>query len=129
MAFRRRERMRAERGWRPCRLRFMPTWPKRYIAWPECGLSLTNVFRWIAMRREPPLGRRITLTADLKREPSRPFGFAAVEWRISIWPPKSRSRCHLPLLRTAMYGKGIQVYCAPTTDRRHNWHSSIIHVA
>ena len=36
---------------------------------------------------------------------------------------------YMPLLRTAMYGKGIQLYCAPTADDRDNWHSSMIHVA
>ena len=35
----------------------------------------------------------------------------------------------MPLLRTAMYGKGVQLYCAPTADDRANWHSSMIHVA
>ena len=36
---------------------------------------------------------------------------------------------YMPLLRTAMYGKGIQLYCAPTADDRENWHSTMIHVA
>ena len=36
---------------------------------------------------------------------------------------------YMPLLRTAMYRKGIQLYCAPTADHRDNWHSSMIHVA
>lgn len=36
---------------------------------------------------------------------------------------------YMPLLRTAMYGKGIQLYCAPTADHRQSWHSSMIHVA
>ena len=36
---------------------------------------------------------------------------------------------YMPLMRTAMYGKGIQLYCAPTADDRDNWHSSMIHVA
>ena len=36
---------------------------------------------------------------------------------------------YMPLMRTAMYGKGIQLYCAPTADDRDNWHSTMIHVA
>ncbi len=36
---------------------------------------------------------------------------------------------YMPLMRTAMYGKGIQLYCAPTADDRDNWHSTMIHIA
>ena len=35
----------------------------------------------------------------------------------------------MPVLRTAMYGMGIQLYYAPTADDRDNWHASMIHVA
>ncbi|HEX4143577.1 MAG TPA: nitrilase-related carbon-nitrogen hydrolase [Pirellulales bacterium] len=36
---------------------------------------------------------------------------------------------YMPLLRTAMYGKGIELYCAPTVDDRDVWTSSIRHIA
>lgn len=36
---------------------------------------------------------------------------------------------HMPLLRTAMYGKGIQLWCAPTVDDRDVWQASMRHIA
>lgn len=36
---------------------------------------------------------------------------------------------HMPLLRTAMYGKGIQIWCAPTVDARDVWQASMRHIA
>ncbi|MBM3565530.1 MAG: nitrilase [Alphaproteobacteria bacterium] len=36
---------------------------------------------------------------------------------------------YMPLLRTAMYAKGIQIYCAPTADGRPTWLSTMQHVA
>jgi nitrilase len=36
---------------------------------------------------------------------------------------------YMPLLRTAMYAKGIEIYCAPTADGRDSWHSSMRHIA
>lgn len=36
---------------------------------------------------------------------------------------------HMPLLRTAMYAKGIEVWCAPTVDERDNWLISMRHIA
>lgn len=35
----------------------------------------------------------------------------------------------MPLLRTAMYSKGIQIYCAPTADPSEVWVHSMIHIA
>ena len=35
----------------------------------------------------------------------------------------------MPLLRTAMYAKGVQVWCAPTVDERDIWQSSMRHIA
>ncbi len=35
----------------------------------------------------------------------------------------------MPLLRTAMYADGIELYCAPTVDDRDMWISSMRHVA
>ncbi|KAG6522433.1 bifunctional nitrilase/nitrile hydratase NIT4B-like [Zingiber officinale] len=35
----------------------------------------------------------------------------------------------MPLLRTAMYGKGIEIYCAPTADAREVWQASMTHIA
>jgi nitrilase len=36
---------------------------------------------------------------------------------------------YMPLLRTAMYAKGIQLYCAPTVDDRDTWIPSMRHIA
>jgi nitrilase len=36
---------------------------------------------------------------------------------------------HMPLLRTAMYAKGVQVWCAPTVDERDIWQASMRHIA
>ena len=36
---------------------------------------------------------------------------------------------HMPLLRTAMYAKGIQLYCAPTADDSDTWIASMQHIA
>ncbi len=36
---------------------------------------------------------------------------------------------YMPLLRTAMYQKGIEVYCAPTADHRDSWVSTMVHIA
>ena len=35
----------------------------------------------------------------------------------------------MPLLRTAMYGKGVQIWCAPTVDVRDVWQASMRHIA
>ncbi|XP_059627748.1 bifunctional nitrilase/nitrile hydratase NIT4B-like [Cornus florida] len=35
----------------------------------------------------------------------------------------------MPLLRTAMYSKGIEIYCAPTADQGKTWQASVIHIA
>lgn len=36
---------------------------------------------------------------------------------------------NMPLLRTAMYAKGIEVWCAPTVDERDVWQCSMRHIA
>ena len=36
---------------------------------------------------------------------------------------------YMPLLRTAMYSKGIQIYCIPTADGRETWLSTVRHIA
>jgi nitrilase len=36
---------------------------------------------------------------------------------------------YMPLLRTAMYGQGVELYCAPTVDDRELWASSMRHIA
>lgn len=35
----------------------------------------------------------------------------------------------MPLLRVAMYAKGVQVWCAPTVDERDMWQSTMRHIA
>lgn len=35
----------------------------------------------------------------------------------------------MPLARTAMYEKGVELYIAPTADSRDNWISTMIHIA
>ena len=36
---------------------------------------------------------------------------------------------YMPLLRTTMYAKGIEIYCAPTADPRESWLASMRHIA
>ena len=36
---------------------------------------------------------------------------------------------YMPLLRTAMYGQQVQLYCAPTVDDREVWHATMRHIA
>jgi len=36
---------------------------------------------------------------------------------------------YLPLMRAAMYAKGIELYCAPTADGRDSWVASMRHIA
>jgi nitrilase len=36
---------------------------------------------------------------------------------------------YMPLLRAAMYAKGIEIYCAPTVDDRESWPGSMRHIA
>jgi nitrilase len=36
---------------------------------------------------------------------------------------------YLPLMRAAMYSKGIEIYCAPTADPRDTWMASMRHIA
>lgn len=35
----------------------------------------------------------------------------------------------MPLLRTALYAKGVEIYCAPTADSREVWQASMTHIA
>jgi nitrilase len=36
---------------------------------------------------------------------------------------------YLPLMRAAMYAKGIELYCAPTADPRDSWVATVRHIA
>ncbi len=36
---------------------------------------------------------------------------------------------YMPLMRAAMYAKGIEIYCAPTADGRDSWIASMQHIA
>jgi len=36
---------------------------------------------------------------------------------------------YLPLMRAAMYSKGIELYCAPTADSRDSWLATVRHIA
>jgi nitrilase len=36
---------------------------------------------------------------------------------------------YLPLMRAAMYAKGIEIYCAPTADGRDSWIATVRHIA
>ncbi len=36
---------------------------------------------------------------------------------------------YMPLARMAMYGKGVDIYLAPTADARDSWHATIQHIA
>lgn len=36
---------------------------------------------------------------------------------------------HMPLLRAAMYTKGVEIWCAPTADDRDVWQASMRHIA
>lgn len=35
----------------------------------------------------------------------------------------------MPLARTAMYGKGVEIYLAPTADSRDRWQATLRHIA
>lgn len=36
---------------------------------------------------------------------------------------------YMPLMRAAMYGQGVEIYCAPTADDRDSWMHTVQHIA
>jgi nitrilase len=36
---------------------------------------------------------------------------------------------YMPLARTALYGKGVEIYLAPTADQRETWQATLRHIA
>jgi nitrilase len=36
---------------------------------------------------------------------------------------------YMPLARMAMYGKGVEIYLAPTADHRERWQATLCHIA
>lgn len=36
---------------------------------------------------------------------------------------------YMPMMRMAMYGQGVELYCAPTVDDREMWHTTMRHIA
>ncbi|WP_120005917.1 carbon-nitrogen hydrolase family protein [Nesterenkonia muleiensis] len=36
---------------------------------------------------------------------------------------------YMPLMRQAMYGQGVEIYCAPTADDRDTWRDTVRHIA
>ena len=36
---------------------------------------------------------------------------------------------YMPLARMALYGKGVEIYLAPTADSRDSWQASMVHIA
>lgn len=36
---------------------------------------------------------------------------------------------YMPLARMAMYGKGVEIYLAPTADARDTWQATLVHIA
>jgi len=48
------------------------------------------------------------------------------------WGPMGAVICwenYMPMMRAAMYGKGIALYCAPTADDRDSWAATMRHIA
>ena len=48
------------------------------------------------------------------------------------WGPLGSVICwenYMPMLRMAMYNKGIAIYCAPTADDRDSWTSTMQHLS
>lgn len=81
-----------------------------------------------ARRPEPAHGRLADHPAPAAQRPDRLWRNAAGP-RAKLSLRKWTKENDMPLMRTAMYAKGIEIWCAPTADARDSWIASMRHIA